>query len=485
MAIAVLAFAVRLVVVLHGGGLYGLGDYDDGVHYGAAVGLVHGLVPYRDFLFLHPPGIVLALSPFALFGLVVGDPNGFAAARLCWMGLGALSAALVVKILRPVGTVGALAGGVFYAVWYPAVYGDHTTQLEGLSTALALVAAALLTRPRGSDRLYLFAAGATLGASAGVKIWGVAIVAAFLFWVVATRGVRRGLWLAVGAVAGVTAVCLPFFLIAPATMWRMVVLDQLGRSRYHGLGKRVLDLVTQGSGHHLTAPTSTALCVIAIVVVALLAVLSLSSHCGRLALVWLVACGAVLVSTPAWFIHYASLAAGPMALVVGAGVGRLGTAAARRSPRVRRTLAVTVALALGGYAAPLLSATPGAAFPAPALRSTVASVPGCVTADDPTALVELNVLSRNLTRGCQLKVDLSGRSYDHPPLRGTRRARDAGWQHATLTYLRSGDLTMVTRFRSSSYLSRASRATVQNWPIVATAGKFSLRMPDAQPLARP
>lgn len=120
-AVAALAFAIRVVVVFPGGALCGLGDYDDGVHYSAAVGLMHGRLPYRDFLFLHPPGIVLALYPFALLGLGIGDPNSFAAARLCWMGLGALNGALVTTILKPVGVAGALVGGAFYAIYYPAV----------------------------------------------------------------------------------------------------------------------------------------------------------------------------------------------------------------------------------------------------------------------------------------------------------------------------------------------------------------------------
>jgi alpha-1,2-mannosyltransferase len=65
-AIAATAFLFRLVPVLRGGGLYGLGNYDDGVYYAAGTGIAHGLLPYRDFLLLHPPGVPLLLTPFAL-----------------------------------------------------------------------------------------------------------------------------------------------------------------------------------------------------------------------------------------------------------------------------------------------------------------------------------------------------------------------------------------------------------------------------------
>ena len=64
--IAAIAFVVRLVPVLRGGGLFGIGNYDDGVYYAAATGLIHGRLPYQDFLLLHPPGMPLLLTPFAL-----------------------------------------------------------------------------------------------------------------------------------------------------------------------------------------------------------------------------------------------------------------------------------------------------------------------------------------------------------------------------------------------------------------------------------
>ena len=70
-----LAFAARLIPLLRGGGLHAMGNYDDGVHYASAMGLVHGLLPYRDFLLLHPPGVPLLLTPFAGLAEVLGEPD--------------------------------------------------------------------------------------------------------------------------------------------------------------------------------------------------------------------------------------------------------------------------------------------------------------------------------------------------------------------------------------------------------------------------
>ena len=74
----VLAFAARLWPVLHGGGLFGLAGYDDGVYESAADAVVSGRLPYRDFLLLHPPGLIYLLAPFALLGRVIGDADAWA-----------------------------------------------------------------------------------------------------------------------------------------------------------------------------------------------------------------------------------------------------------------------------------------------------------------------------------------------------------------------------------------------------------------------
>ena len=58
-----------------------MGNYDDGVHFAAALGLVNGLLPYRDFLLLHPPGVVLALAPFAALSWLIGEPDAMAVSR--------------------------------------------------------------------------------------------------------------------------------------------------------------------------------------------------------------------------------------------------------------------------------------------------------------------------------------------------------------------------------------------------------------------
>ena len=165
----------RLVPVVRGGGLFGIGNYDDGVYYAAATGLVHGLLPYEDFLLLHPPGMPLLLTPFALLAQLTGDAYGFTTARVAWMLLGALNAVLIWKILKPIGLAAGLFGGLSYAVFYPAVYSEKSTLLEGPATTALLIAILLLQPLLNSDSLSrwrILAAGALVGLTVAIKIWG-------------------------------------------------------------------------------------------------------------------------------------------------------------------------------------------------------------------------------------------------------------------------------------------------------------------------
>ena len=55
--VGLVALLVRLVPVLATGALRGVQGYDDGVHLAIAQRLIAGIVPYRDEIFLHPPGM--------------------------------------------------------------------------------------------------------------------------------------------------------------------------------------------------------------------------------------------------------------------------------------------------------------------------------------------------------------------------------------------------------------------------------------------
>lgn len=480
--VVVAALLARLVPVLRArGGLGGIYAYDDAVHFGAALALMHGQLPYRDFLFLQPPGIVLALSPFGALAALTGDSVAFELARLSWMALGAVNAVVVAWLLRRCGLLAVLVGGCWYAVYLPAVVSEWTTMLEGLANLWILLALGLFTRgvrarwPFGRAALL---GGGLLGLSAATKIWGVLIVLLVTVGLAATRRWRAALLAALGGLLGTTLVCLPFFLAAPATMWRMVVTDQLGRPRgHHLLANRLPSLLGLPHGLH-----EHSLVLAAALTVLLFAVFACRVQQLRIAPILLVALTAMLLLAPSYYPHYAGVLGGPYALTVGSACGWTSTFASNRGGLTRRAMVggfgVGWVVLLVGFAVPLAAVVPSSrALPSRSLAASLRPLPGCVVADEPVVLVRTEMFSRNLVRGCRVVVDLSGYTYDLHPDRSVRRIRDSAFQQVVLTYLRSGDAAVVSRLKPGGDLSRRTWRTITGWPVIKAAGRYTVRRP--------
>jgi hypothetical protein len=476
--VALVAVAARLTPVVRGGGLWGLGNYDDGVYYAAGTALAHGLVPYRDFLLLHPPGIVLALAPFGMLGRLAGDPSGFAAARLAWISLGGVNAVLVARAVKPLGLVAAASGALLYALAFPAIYIEHTTLLEGPAQTCVLSAIVLLTSPaaRRIPAAPALTAGALLGTSATFKIWGVAAVVVVVAWFVVNRAARTSLQVLAGSAVAVTLVCLPFFVLAPTAMWRMVVLDQLNRGEAGAPAAARLAGILGLGLHRPVIQTFTPELVGVLVAVAVVLLLACTEPAVRLAVVLAASLAALLLLSPSWFLHYPGLASGPLAIALAGG----GAAVGRGAGHLRRYAGVGLGLVLVCVVvAQIYSLTGlelGRRFPGTSLARSVGSSGGCVTADDPAALIEMNVLSRDLDRGCTFVADLGGYSYELAYRRGQEMPRrsDAAWQRIYLDYLRTGSVALAFRYREGDALSSETLATLGQWAPLSQAGPYRL-----------
>jgi hypothetical protein len=276
-------------------------------------------------------------------------------------------------------------------------------------------------------------------------------------------------------------VCLPFFLISPGRMWRMVVRDQANRQSggYQPLARfqQIVGLAPlRGTGLLLTA------CAVAwLVVVAALIVCIVRRELRPLAALFGAAL-LVLTATQVWFPHYAALTAAPLALLLG-GAGSvvlnwLGRAAGRRA-FLAAAVAVGVGLSAVGAAELAMAHTGGLRFPGRALAAAVAQSPGCVQTDMPMAIIQMNVATRNVERGCRFEVDLGGWSRDLGSVQQQRlpRGRNALWQQFVLDYLRSGDLALVARFDSTPGFSAQTMRTYRDWPAVDRVGPYTLRAP--------
>jgi alpha-1,2-mannosyltransferase len=482
--VALTAFLVRLAMVLRGGGLGGLMGYDDGVYYSASGELWWGRLPYRDFVLVHPPGILLSLAPFAGLGRLTHDALGFQLARLTWMLVGSLNAALVVRATRRSGLIAATAAGLFYAAWTPAAMTETTTRLEPLVSLGLLVAVTVLSGGRPPTRRGQVLAGCALGFAVAVKVWAVAPAIVVVMWVLVTRCRQAAVRVAAAAALTATVVCLPFWLLAPSAMLRMVVLDQLGRGRtWAGTGVRLVSALGLRSPHgHYWWPL-VGWCVAAAVVGAVVVVGSVGSSRGRLAIALLVVQLGVLLASPSYFSYYAAFLAPALALLVAGGVA--WTRRLRARPKQGRpadavgTLlfagALAVVAAVGNVAA---TASVGTPFPAQDVARTVSSS-RCVTADSPDVLILTDVLQRNRHRGCRVMVDLSGLSYDGDavPLRpdGTpvARALNPAWQRDLTGYLFSGDALFLTRTASDGF-SPESLQRLDALPVLRRGGGFVL-----------
>ena len=116
-----------MLIGIHG---YTGNGYDDGVYLGAATRLVHGVLPYRDFDFVQPPGITLVMGPVALIGRLIGTRDAMAVARCFTAAVTGLNAALAALAVRDRGRTAMLVAGVSLALFPLAVAADQSLLLE-------------------------------------------------------------------------------------------------------------------------------------------------------------------------------------------------------------------------------------------------------------------------------------------------------------------------------------------------------------------
>ena len=123
----------------------------------------------------------------------------------------------------------------------------------------------------------------------------------------------------------------------------------------------------------------------------------------------------------------------------------------------------------------------GTRFPGAALGRAAASS-RCVTADSPGALIQMDLLGRDLERGCPVWVDVTGLTYDSAAVRRPNgapvpRALNGPWQQALLGYLLSGNATILVR-RTSDGIAPSTASTIERLPVLTRqSGDTLFRVP--------
>jgi alpha-1,2-mannosyltransferase len=459
--IFLVALLARVGAVLSSGGYSGSLGYDDSVYYAAADALVHGRMPYRDFTLLHPPGIMLALSPFAGLGTATSDRFGFMIANLAFAVLGAVNAVLVVAVARRMGLArpAALIAGCCYALYVGAVIAEYSSRLEPLGNFLALCGLLAFFSKDRASRIAPLLCGFAFGAATSVKMWW--SVPLLVMVIACAWRPRRSapLYALGGAALAMVLIVGPFFLAAPHNMVQMVLRDQLSRPRQSSNLLMRLGQLSSVSplGPHLPMSTMVVVSAIGLLVVLV----------GAGVLAWqlprarpVVALGAaqlvVLCAAPSFIYFYPDYFTVGATLTIGAAASRLYQlkSATRSHPLVggaARTVAWLPALVMAttlatAYAQGRMSGSARI----PGLADVAASVVGdrCVMADTPMALISVNVLSRDFADGCPNWVDVTGRSYggrDKPHRPFEDKSTDPRWQFDVRRYLTSGNAVILGR----------------------------------------
>lgn len=467
-SVGVIALIARLGSVLAAGGLHALLGYDEGVYMGAATALVHGLIPYRDFTLVHPPGSTILLAPFALLARATSEPTGWAAARVAVMLIGAANAAMITVIGRRVSLVAGITAGLLDALWGPVVHVERTTMLEAFVLAGLVIALACLRRPDERVARVVIAGGA-LGLGTSVKLWEIVPAVVILGWLLLHRAWRNAGILVLAGLVAFAAVVTPFLVITGRRMLELVVLAQLDRGSG---GTRRIDRPLRMLGlDGVTSAHPPALVGIGALVLGVLLVLAIVVARRRaVARLWaalLVAQAAVLLLVPVYFAGYSSFIGPALILVLGAGVDIAVHDPPVGVRRVSGLVAGALAILIG------IVGVMGVLRDPPAIRRTdprvaalVAAAP-CVASDSTGVLLMYDALGRGIDAGCPRPlIDVDGTIYavepSNPEHRSSslRRQRSLPYQRALRAAFDPAGIVLIHRARADG-LDRVTRGLLR------------------------
>lgn len=338
-AVGLLALGICLWQLSLRGVFGGVIAGDDGVYLGAALRLVTGAMPYRDFVFVQPPGIAVIMSPVALIGRAVGSLQALELARVITAFVAAANAVLVAWLARQHGRVAMAIAGGSMATFPLAVTADSTLLLEPYLVLFVLLGSVVAFGRIAPESRRLFLAGVLFGIAGSVKLWAVLpFVALLVSFVPKWRSMRRIL---AGSVGGFGVVCLPFVIASPRAFVHDVLADQLSRasslsSGYYGGGLRLVAITGIFGVHQL--PTSPALAEALLSTLGLAVVITFAAQLRRIrrvdVYVVLATIAAVLglVEAPTFYNHYTYFSAPFLAAVLGISIPGVVRAAWRSGP---------------------------------------------------------------------------------------------------------------------------------------------------------
>jgi alpha-1,2-mannosyltransferase len=403
--IALVAGGVTAYQLSRPGSLFGI-TADVSVYFGASVRLVHGALPYRDYVFVQPPGFVLLATPFALLSKLIGTRDGLAVLRLCTPLVAAVSVILVGQLVRHRGPAATFIACGVMALFPAELYALHSVLLEPVVDLLCLGGAVLIfDDDMLAGRRRLAAGGILLGLAGAVK--ASAILPVLVIAVLCLPRLRRRVLPFVGGViAGFAVPTLPFFLAAPAALYRDVITTQVSRlpaSARVSVATRLGDLsgASAFSSRDSVAIGAT-IALLAVVIGAFVLSRRRPTTLEWFAIGSCVAVGVAQLAPAQYYPHYAAFIAPFLAILLAVSLARL---VGEHAPRLALTIAaasVAVLLinqvsSLRGQSSPDLAAAVDAVVPAG----------GCTTSDAPRNLVTTDRFVATAS-GCTNMTDPNG-----------------------------------------------------------------------------
>ena len=314
------------------GFLLGVTEYDDGPYFGSAVRLVHGSMPYKDFILVQPPGITLLMSPAGLVTYWTGTAWGLAIGRILTVLAGTAGVALAGLLVRHRGLLAVLLTCGIVAVYSDGVAAAHTVLVEPWLALFCLAGAVTVfdgDRITASTKRLVWG-GVLFGFGGAVEAW--AIVPVLVLAALCLPQLKRAAIFVGGVAAGFLIPVLPFAIAGPSQLYRSLITAQVGY-RAHAVRVGVLLRLRNMIGLPYALGWSKSLLLLAVLalvvfVVATQAAAILVTQQPPPTLDWFASVSAVLIVAmflwpPQFHYHFAEFLAPFMALTIALPVSRL------------------------------------------------------------------------------------------------------------------------------------------------------------------
>ncbi|RKG57052.1 DUF2029 domain-containing protein [Corallococcus sp. AB011P] len=229
--VALGAWVLRALAFFHRSGAMGYPmDYDEGVYFSAASLLLRGDLPYRDFIFVHPPGSLLLWAPGAALTLGLDAATAYGITRYLAAAVGALCVFLAGRVAwRAWGPLAGCVAALAYAAYPEAALVERGTFLEPLLNVLCLGFANLWLASGPHSRARRIGAGVLLGLAISVKLPGGLWLIAALLARPGKESWRHALLPVLVAFATFVVVVGPLAALAPSEFLRDVITFQAAR----------------------------------------------------------------------------------------------------------------------------------------------------------------------------------------------------------------------------------------------------------------